>query len=257
MSTDTVFDENEFQRLLTTSAIGRSLVYRQSVESTMPLAVEQAASGASHGTIILAEEQTAGRGRRGRGFHSPSGENLYFTFILRLSTEQVRKLPLVVPLAVSLAATSQGLDARIKWPNDIWVGDRKLSGMLIDVDGSVAYPGIGINVNGDPTSIPELKDVATSFGRELGRPISREVLLAEVCNRLEFAMALSQADLHAAYAERSMILGRRVTVWPATRDAGFEGVAISIDDDGTLVVERADGMVSRVTAADVSVRPAD
>lgn len=257
MNADSVFDEREFDRLLATSAVGRNFVHRQSVDSTMPLAVQQAADGAAHGTIVLAEEQTAGRGRRGRGFHSPSGENLYFTLILRLSVEQVRKLPLVVPLAVSLAATEQGLDARIKWPNDIWVGDRKLSGMLIDVDGEVAYPGIGINVNGDPTLNAELKDIATSFLRELGHRISREALLAEICNVLEAVLELSPAALHNAYAERSMILGRRVIVWPVTRDAGYEGVAKGIEDDGTLVVERADGIVSRVTAADVSVRPAD
>ena len=251
------FDVDEFQKLLRTAAIGRSVVYRESVDSTMPVAAEQAAGGARHGTMVLAEEQTAGRGRRGRGFHSPAGENLYFTLILRLSSEQLRPLPLVVPLAVCLAAANQGLDARIKWPNDIWVGQRKLSGMLIDVDGAVAYPGIGINVNIDPTLNPELRDIATSFLRELGTSVSRETLLADICNGLEAAMALPSDALHAAYAERSMILGRRVTVSPVSKEGPFEGVATGIEIDGTLVVERPDGSVSKVTAADVSVRPAD
>ena len=257
MSAVQAFDVDFFKSLLTTSSVGRSLIYRQKVESTMPIAAVQAAAGAAHGTLILAEEQTAGRGRRGRGFHSPAGENLYFTLILRLPPAEVRRLPLSVPLAVSLAATAHGIDARIKWPNDIWVRERKLSGMLIDVDGDIAYPGIGINVNGDPTAIPELRDIATSIFRELGVPIEREALLAGICNHLEAALGLSSEALHEAYAERSMILGRRVSVLPVSHESEFEGTAKAIEDDGTLVVERADGVAIRVTAADVSVRPAD
>ncbi len=247
----------EFEQQLATEFAGRNVVHRQSVDSTMPLAAELAAAGAPHGTLVLAEEQTAGRGRRGRSFASPSGENLYFTLVLRLNPAQLKPLPLVVPLAVCLAAVKQGVDARIKWPNDIWVGERKLSGMLIDVDGEVAFPGIGINVNGDPTLNPELREIATSFHRELGRRVRREELLADICDALEQAISMGAGELHDAYAERSMVVGRRVRVSPVGGAGPYEGIADRIEGDGTLVVARGDGSESRATAADVSVRPAD
>ena len=221
----------------------------------MPIAAEEARKGASHGTLVLAEEQTAGRGRRGRGFHSPAGENLYFTLILRLDQDRLRRLPLAVPLGVCQAVAALGVDAEIKWPNDIWVGGRKLSGMLIDVDGDVAYPGIGINVNGDPTRTPDLRDIATSIARELSHSVDRESLLAGICSELERAIGLSSEMLHSEYASRSMVLGRTVEVSPSGSGDPFEGTAAAIELDGTLVVRTAAGATVNVTAADVSVRP--
>ena len=253
------FDAAAFQRALQTRALGRWMVYRDECESTMPLARREADEGAPHGAIVLAEAQTAGRGRRGRSFHSPAGENLYFTLVLRLTPAQQRALPVALPLAICDAVRAEGIDARIKWPNDIWVGERKLSGMLIDAEagpgGFVAFPGIGINVNGDPTLVPELAAIATSARRELGRPIAREALLARACSLLEAAIDAPPAALVPRYRERSLILGRRVAVVPAAGDA-FEGLAVDITDDGSLVVRHQDGRHETVTAADVSVRPA-
>ncbi len=253
------FDAALFQRELRTEQIGRFMVYRAATETTMTLARREADEGGAHGTLVLAEEQTAGRGRRGRSFYSPAGENLYFTLVLRCDLEAHRRLPLTVPLAVARACRSEGVDARIKWPNDIWVGERKLSGMLIDAEvtprGAVAFPGIGINVNGDPTLNPELRDIATSFARELGRRVSRERLLASVCNSLEAAIELEPAALAASYRERSMILGREIRVQPLGADA-YAARAVDIEADGTLLVVKEDGTRETVAAADVSVRPA-
>ena len=100
------FDAAAFQRALQTRAVGRWMVYRDECESTMPLARREADEGAPHGTIVLAEAQTAGRGRRGRSFHSPAGENLYFTLVLRLSPAQQRTLP------VALVQTADSPDRR-------------------------------------------------------------------------------------------------------------------------------------------------
>lgn len=254
-----VFSARDFQAALTTRSIGRYLVYRPLTETTMILARREAEEGGPHGTIALAEEQTAGRGRRGRSFYSPPGENLYFTMVLRLPLKVHRRLPVAVPLAVASACAEEGIEARIKWPNDVWVGERKLSGMLIDAeltsDGAIAFPGIGVNVNGDPTLNPELRDIATSLRRELGRPVQRELLLARICNGLEDVLALPERELLAAYRELSMVLGRWVTVSPVLGPA-FEAVADSIREDGSLNVRRADGARETVTAADVSLRPA-
>lgn len=253
------FDAALFQRELATERLGRFFMYRVVTETTMTLARREAEEGAPHGTLVLAEEQTAGRGRRGRSFYSPAGENLYFTLVLRYDMDVHRRLALAVPLAVARACRAEGLDAWIKWPNDIWVGERKLSGMLIDAEvtpgGAVALPGIGINVNGDPTLNPGLKDIATSFWRELARPVSRERLLAAVCNEMEEAAGLAAPRLADAYRTLSMIVGRRVAVLPARGEA-YAARALDIETDGALVVEREDGTREAVIAADVSVRPA-
>ena len=253
-----VFDLSDFEAALRTTHLGRNLVYRQRIDTTMELARSEATDGAPHGTVVLAEEQTAGRGRRGRSFHSPAGENLYFTLILRLDAATHRSLPVSVPLAVCRALRAEGVDARIKWPNDVWVGERKLSGMLIDTEtsggGLVAYPGIGINVNGDPTLSPTLRDIATSLRRETGRTHDRETLLARICNGLEEALARPPAELMPLYRELSLILGRAVIVHPAVGEP-FEARAADLAADGSLVVEHPGGRRETIAAADVSVRP--
>ena len=258
MTNPTSFDARRFQEHLTTSAIGRFLVYREQVDSTMVLAKREAAEGAPHGTIVLAEEQTAGRGRRGRTFDSPPGENIYMTLVLRLPLEAHRRLPLAVPLAICIACGEEGVDAKIKWPNDIWVGQRKLSGILIDADlggdGPVAMPGIGINVNSDPTVNPALVDTATSLRRELNRHVARERLLATICNQLERTIALDPVALSGEYRSNSMIIGHQVTVSTASGES-YEAIAEGIADDGGLVVLLTEGSRRTLIAEDVSVRP--
>jgi BirA family biotin operon repressor/biotin-[acetyl-CoA-carboxylase] ligase len=164
-----------------------------------------------------------------------------------------------VPLAVCRALRAEGVDARIKWPNDIWVGERKLSGMLIDAetaaDGLIAYPGIGINVNGDPTLDPALAEIATSLRRETGRAHNREALLARICNALEQALAQPREELLGSYRELSVVIGRRITVHPAS-GTPYDAEAVGLAEDGSLLVRRDGGPEEMVTAADVSVRPA-
>ena len=253
------FDPSAFQSALTTRAIGRFLVFREVVDSTMVLARREADEGAPHGTLVLAEEQTAGRGRKGRSFQSPRGENLYFTLVLRTPIEVHKRLPVAVPLAVSRAVTALGVEAAIKWPNDIWAGGRKLSGMLIDAElssaGGVAMVGIGINVNGDPTAIPELAEIATSLRRELGRPVSREHLLATLCNELEALLVLPVDALVTEYRQASLVIGREVVVTPVT-GAPYGAVAESIAEDGSLVVVTSGGRRESLNAAEVTLRPA-
>jgi BirA family biotin operon repressor/biotin-[acetyl-CoA-carboxylase] ligase len=257
MTENPAFSPRVFQGALQTECIGRFIVYRPVTETTMTLARREAEEGAPHGTLVLAEEQTAGRGRRGRSFYSPAGENLYFTLILRLDLDSHSRLPVAIPVAVCAACREEGVDARIKWPNDIWIGERKLCGMLIDAEltpqGGVAFPGVGINVNGDPTVNPELRGVATSLRLELGRTTARELLLARICNGVEEALVLETGALLARYRELSMILGRRVTVIPAA-GAPFHALAHSIAANGSLMVRRDDGSDETVAAADVSLR---
>lgn len=254
----TPFDPTLYHAALRTTAVGRFLTYRLATETTMTLARREAEEGAVHGTLILAEEQTAGRGRKGRSFFSPAGENLYFTLILRCSPAVHRRLPVIVPVAVCQAIREELVDARIKWPNDIWVGKRKLAGMLIDAetgqDGPIAYPGIGINVNGDPTHNPELRDIATCLRTEVGRRIQRETLLAAICNRLEPLLVPSEDPLMQEYRGLSMVLDQPVTISTPAGET-YPATAISISDDGSLVVQRANGDLEEVLAAEVTLRP--
>lgn len=251
-------DLTEFRASLTTTELGRNVIYHTTTPSTMDVAREVAAQGAQHGTLVFAEEQTAGRGRRGRSFYSPANQNLYFTFVLRLPLAVHRRLPVILPLAVARAIRERGLAAQIKWPNDIWINGRKVCGMLIDgeltYNGGLAFPGIGINVNGDPNENPDLAGLATSLSLELGHETSREQLLGAVCNHLERLLSVAQPVLVAEYRELSCTLGREVTVAPAAGEP-YEARALSISEDGELMVRRSDGLVVAVNAADVSIRP--
>lgn len=255
----TAFEPDRFHRALATTAIGRNFTYRPETSSTMDDARAAAAAGCPHGTLVLAEYQTSARGRRGRSFYAPDAENLYFTVVLFPEAAALRAMPLAVPLAVCEALCALGLNAAIKWPNDIWVDGRKLAGMLIDAASgttpTVVFPGIGINVNGDPTVVPDLAAIATSAARELGAPVDRELLLAGICNRLEDALSHAFDDLLPRYRELSLVLGRDVEVISPASES-FRATAIDVAPDGDLVVRLPSGELRSVIAADVSVRPA-
>ncbi|MES4791735.1 MAG: biotin--[acetyl-CoA-carboxylase] ligase [Chloroflexota bacterium] len=258
MSENPPFDFPRFQSLLRTRLVGRPLVYRPVVGSTMDIARREAEEGAVHGTAVLAEEQTAGRGRRGRSFFSPPGANIYVTFVLRCSLEIHRSLPLRIPVAVAEAIRGTVPSAVIKWPNDVWVGRRKVCGMLIDAElggaGLVAFPGIGINVNFDPSIQPELRDIATSLAAVLGQPVDREALLARLCSELELWLESPRAEAQARFRELNGFLGAEVQISPVGGEP-YAATAVDIDDDGRLIVRLPGGQTEAVTVADVTVRP--
>lgn len=253
------FDAPRFQSLLATAQVGRFLVYRLVIGSTMDIARREADEGAVHGTAVIAEEQTAGRGRRGRSFLSPAGANIYVTFVLRCPVEVHRTLPVRVPVAVLRAIRGVEPAAAIKWPNDVWVDGLKVCGMLIDAElgpeGPVAFPGIGINVNHDPSVVPELRGIATSLAAKRGRPVDREALFAALCNELEHSLTAPLEELLDEYRRANLVLGRQVHVAPVGGEP-FVATALDIDEAGSLLVERAGGQRDVVTAADVTVRPA-
>jgi BirA family biotin operon repressor/biotin-[acetyl-CoA-carboxylase] ligase len=225
----------------------------------MDIARELAADPTAHGAVVLADEQTAGRGRRGRPFYSPPGDNLYFTVVLRVAPVQASVLTLAVPLAAVEGVRIYCPSAAIKWPNDVWIGERKCCGMLIDAESNgaeiTALVGIGINVNGDPGQNPELAGIATSLALARGDVIPREILIAAVLNNLESNLAEAPESLVDRYRQASNTVGRMVRVAP-TAGPAFEGFAEDIDARGALVVRRTDGAIVAVEAADVSLRHA-
>lgn len=255
-------DLDRLQELLHTEFIGRKVWYLESTGSTMADAAREAQAGAPEGAIVVAEEQTAGRGRMGRSWVSPAGVNIYVTIILRPSLEQLRQLSVIAPLAVCQAIEeTTSLFPRIKWPNDVLIDGRKVAGMLVQseiADGNVLYalPGIGINVNFDAGAHKEIAAIATSLRSELGREVAREHVLATTLDYFEeHYEALRRGEvISMPWKHRLDTLGKPVRVQFAG-GRSEEGVAVDADSDGSLILRRDDGSHVRIEAGEVTLRP--
>ncbi len=239
------------------------LRYFAEVESTNDIALKLCASGAPEGTSVLADFQTAGRGRRGRTWFSPPGSGLYLSVIVRPG-DSVRTLSLLT-LAAGVAAadavaTTSGLPVELKWPNDLVCGRpwRKLGGLLCESVGpgaSVDAVVVGIGANLRQAAYPaEIADRATSIETELGRPVDRAVLVVEMLARLRDAVdRLRQGDtawvVNAWRRWGRAGLGGANVRW-MEQQIERRGVAMDIDDNGALMVE-TDGRVERLVAGEV------
>ena len=250
------------QQGLHTAWAGKKIVYLRSVDSTNRYARQLAADGAEQGTLVLADEQTAGRGRRGRGWISPAGEGIFMTLILRphAHPSHVAVLSLQTALAVARAISRAcELDARIKWPNDIVCGGRKVCGMLLEMNADEqsvhdVVAGIGINVH-QKAFEGDIARTASSLDLLTGRTICRADVVRAFLEEYEAVDALAKTGTDAlmqAYRERSATLGQRVQVISAT--GSFTGTAMDVTDSGSLIVRTDDGEDREVLAADVSVR---
>ena len=254
------FSLEAFQARLTTRYVGRRVLYYPSLAATQDVARQEAERGAPEGATVLADQQTAGRGRLGRSWLSPPGANLYFSVVLRPAAEHLRTLGMIWPLAICQALEEEtGLQARVKWPNDVLVGSRKLAGVLIDTGLSgdrvyYAIAGIGLNVNFDVAAHEEIRDIATSISAELGREVVRDELLAAVLGHFEELdeAARRGEPVHLAWKERLDTLGRRVRV--GFGDRVEEGIAEDAEPDGTLVLRRPDGSLVRIEAGEVTLK---
>ena len=259
--TDTL-DLDRLQKLLRTDSFGRRVFYEASTSSTMDIARREALAGAPEGAIALAEDQTAGQGRMGRSWVSPAGENIYVTIVLRPTLEQLRHISVIAPLAVCHAIEeTTGLPPRIKWPNDIVVGNKKVCGVLTQseiADGAVldALIGPGVNVNMDVAAHEEIRDIATSLRAELGHDVAREDVLAALLNHFEsISYALRRGEvISIAWKHRLDTLGQHVRVSGPDGAVLEDGVAVDADSDGSLILRRDDGSHVRVEAGEVTLR---
>ncbi len=247
---------------LDTEFVGRRLIYLTSTTSTMDVARAEAEAGAPEGTIVVAEEQTAGRGRFGREWVSPAGKNIYVTILLRPTADRLRRLSMLSPLAVALAVEeATGMAAQIKWPNDVLLSGRKVSGILIDTELAGAEPryaldGIGINVNFDIPADSEIAEIATSVKTELARETAREPILASLLNRIEKLYEQEDGEaVRSAWRNRLETLGKQVRL--AFHGEVHEGLAEDVDAEGNLVLLRADGTRHSYAAGEVSLRGPD
>jgi len=262
-----LFSKPLFSWNLHTDYVGRRFIYRPSTESTMDDARRMLERwDVRHGAILLAESQTAARGRAGRAWVSPPDVNLHFTLLLRMGGRDMRVLSYVTPLAIAeaieeLAAKhGGGLRIDLKWPNDAQIGGRKVAGVLIETAESqegepVALVGVGINVNMDVTLYPEIADIATSVKQALGVELPRELLLAAFCDhveRLYEEAASGSRRPFEAWKARLVTLGREVNATGGGQT--LQGRAVDVTDDGALVIETADGARHTVEAGDVTLR---
>ena len=244
---------------LTTRFVGRNLLYYSTVSSTMDVAKKAAAEGAVEGTIIVAEEQTKGKARLGRFWISPPGV-IAVSFILRPEMSHMLRLAIVSSLATSRGIEkATGLKTAIKWPNDVLINGKKVSGILTEnalrgqsVDWSVI--GIGINANFDPRAYPEIADIATSLSAELGGEVSELKVLLELLNEMEQLYLALRGDepIHEEWQERLETLGKMVQVTSGKQVD--EGYADSVDSEGSLLLRRSDGSLTRIVAGEVTLR---
>ncbi len=260
------FEPALVQHYLTTKNFGRALEVHETISSTNSRAKELAQSGAAHGTLVVAERQSSGRGRLGRSWESPEGLGLWMSLILRPSFPPrfAPRMTVLAGLAVVQAISRiTGLEAFIKWPNDIIINSKKLCGILTEMQADpdlIDYIvlGIGMNVNTQKEDFPiELRDSATSLKLEKGEHIDRCKLLAELLAVFEdldnrYLKTGDFSEILNEYKEKCITLGRTVRVTGPTE--AFEGTAVDLTDDFELIVETKSGESRKVFSGDVSVR---
>ena len=243
-------------------AIGAQIEIHDELASTNDRAKELALSGAAHGSIVLAKRQSAGRGRFGRVFHSPDGSGVYFSCILRPEIPADRAVMLTCMAAVAVAQAMEKMadvDAKIKWVNDVYLGEKKACGILCEAGqnsagGKMDYVVMGIGVNVGFMEFPEeLSGIATSLSNHCGRELSRTRFIAELVNRL-YALypLLETGGFMEEYRRRSNVIGRQVEVHRGGEH--YPALAVDISPEGDLIVRRPDGSEESLYSGEISLK---
>jgi BirA family biotin operon repressor/biotin-[acetyl-CoA-carboxylase] ligase len=246
------------QNGLNTRFIGQNLLYFARLSSTMDAARREALNDAPEGTVVIAGEQTQGRGRLKRTWFAPAG-NIALSLVLYPDVSGLPYLIMIASLAAAQSIESiTGLQTQIKWPNDVLIGGKKVVGMLIEseVKGEKvrAVIGIGINVALQPGEIHEISSVATSLEEHLGEKVSRENLIRKFLEEFEelYINIQNGKTIFNLWQSRLVTLGQNVTaIWG--KDI-IEGVAEFVDETGALAIRGKDGTLTRVVAGDVTLK---
>ena len=263
-SPDALHADDLLARLGKTKVIGRDIRVFQETTSTNDIIEKLARDKVKEGVVVFAESQTKGRGRLGRKWISPARKGLWFSVLLRpdMRPQETTQLTVAAATAIRRAiATATGLKAKIKWPNDILLNNRKAAGILTELSAEVdrvrhIILGIGVDVNLSATEFPtELRKLATSLKIEAGKTISRPDLAVEILRELDHDYARIGAGRFEAIAheweEHCETLGRAVTIQLGERR--IRGRAESLDDDGALRLRTEYGQLERITGGDVTI----
>ncbi|MGN0643267.1 MAG: biotin--[acetyl-CoA-carboxylase] ligase [Huintestinicola sp.] len=244
-----ILNEPSIIQYLETEHLGRKMDIFKTIDSTNSFAKSLAQLGAVHGTAVISEQQTSGRGRMGKKFHSPNNLGIYMSVIIRpkLSVDYALTITSCAAVAVAEAIENVcGLECGIKWVNDIYANGKKLCGILTEASigveqGGLEYAVIGIGLNVSNTIFPkELENIATSIKLETGKNVSRSRLIAEIFNSLERHLdRICTQDFIDEYRRRSILIGKRIVI--TKNDISEEADCIGIDGYGKLVVRKDSG----------------
>ncbi len=254
----------EVQRGLDTTRFGRTVLYQNEVDSTNAWGRRLAENGAAEGTVVVAETQAAGRGRMGRSWNSLPGKGLWFSLILRPALSAAELSGIMTVSAVCMAKAINQVAAtqpQIKWPNDLLLQGRKVTGILAELKGELdlvnyVILGIGVNVNHTLADFPaELRDKAGSLAATVNRPVSRAALLRRFLSEfetvyLQLHAGTGLADVIAYAREHSATVGQPVTVSQGYGRT-ISGTALDLDNDGSLLLRRANGDLVRLNSGEL------
>ena len=256
--------ESELESRLDTAWAGKKIFYYESIESTNTQGKRLAEAGEGHGTLVIADMQESGRGRRGREWISPPGTGIWMTLILKPSLHPRSASMLTLVMAVSVAKACRevtGLEAMIKWPNDIVVNGRKVCGILTEMSAEMdcinhIVIGTGINVNMEQFP-EEISSIATSLRIEASGPVSRGMLIERVLKNFEsdYQLFIAKEDLSGLVEEyNNMLINKEKEIKVLEPGNEYTGTTHGINERGELVVEKPDGSIENVFAGEVSVR---
>ncbi len=254
----------EFKDEEKTGLFLHNIIRYNKVDSTNKEAMRLLASGAPHGTVVLAEEQTGGRGRKSRNWFSPPGKGLWFSIILipdNTPAEKIAPLTAVAATAVKETYKKMGIaSVKIKWPNDIIINRRKAGGILAELKtegGNIksVILGIGLNINHNPDDFPpEIGDLATSARIETGKESDREEIFHQLLNMLEsfYLQFLKEgfSSFRPIWLSDNITIGKKISV-RCGENSVIKGEAIDIDTEGALIVKEEDNTIRRITYGEI------
>lgn len=256
--------EEEIQNGLTTTCFGRQIIYYDEVDSTNTRAKAAAEADGIHGSLFVADAQTAGKGRRGRSWGSEKGISIYMTYLLKpdIDISCVSRLTLVAALAVAKALQEiDGIEPQIKWPNDVVVNGKKICGILTEMSSEgmdISYVVVGIGLNVNNKEFPEeLSEKATSLWIETGIEHNRSGIIASITNYFEYyyQQFIAAQNLEPMLADyNALLVNRDKRVVVLDKDSRQEYTAIALDKNGGLLVRDDDGNVQSIISGEVSVR---
>lgn len=264
VSSPDVITAEELKSQMDTQWAAQQVCYYEETDSTNIRAKQLGEEGMPHGTLAVADIQSAGRGRRGRGWETPKGCSICMSILLRPEIPPVKAPMLTLVMAQSVAEgikESTGVDVQIKWPNDIVLNGKKLVGILTEMSTEIDYInhvviGVGINVNMEQF-LKELSEKATSLRVELGHPMKRSPIIAAVMKKFEknYGLFIEAGDLEPiqdAYNSLLVNQGREVRILGAKEE--YNAFSLGINKEGELLVRKEDGSMEAIFAGEVSVR---
>lgn len=263
ISSPDVLTQEEIGHYLKTGYMGRRIIYLESVNSTNDEVKRQAAKGAGEGLVILAEEQLSGRGRKGRGWITVKDESIAASILLKPDISPEKALSITPVLALSIVQGLEkeaGIKTGIKWPNDIVLENKKLCGILTEMNAEIDrinYIVVGMGMNVNQACLPEdIGNIATSLRIHSGKSFSRKRIMACILNCFEENYEVYKRNglkpMVPMLKEYSVLLGRHIKL--VSPDSIREGTALDMDEQGALIVRLDSGEITRVISGDVSVR---